>query len=239
MSKEKKRRAKIVLATANLGKLRELRSLLPSCLEVVGAAELGLSLPPETGNTFVENALLKARAAARATGCIALADDSGLEIDALGGRPGVHSAHYAGPNASAEENVRRVLEELEGVPLEQRTARFRAVIAIAAPDGREALSEGIVEGHISLSPRGEGGFGYDPIFVPEGEELTFAEMPLAEKNRRSHRALALEKALETLWRWSGCEEELAGLRDDHRSLPANDGAASEKHGKDKRMSSCY
>ncbi|MCX2726164.1 RdgB/HAM1 family non-canonical purine NTP pyrophosphatase [Thermomicrobium sp. 4228-Ro] len=195
---------RIVLATANPGKLREFRSLLPSCIDVVSAAELGIDLPPETGHTFAENALLKARAVARASGLIAIADDSGLEVDALGGRPGVHSARFAGEGATDAQNVAFLLEQLRGLPPTRRTARFRAVIALVAPDGHEALAEGTVEGTIVEAPRGQRGFGYDPIFRPLSEEHTFAEMTLEEKNRISHRARALERATAILREWLGC-----------------------------------
>lgn len=192
---------RIVLATANPGKVRELRKLLPPWIEVVTAHDLGVSLPPETGTTFRENALIKARAVSQATGLIALADDSGLEIDALGGRPGVHSAHYAGERATDAHNIARVLNELKEVPPERRTARFRAVVALVAPDGREAVTEGVIEGTITTEPRGRGGFGYDPIFVPLGERRTFAEMTEDEKNQLSHRAQALRGALPILLQW--------------------------------------
>jgi XTP/dITP diphosphohydrolase len=208
-----------VLATANPGKLREFRSLLPSCIDVVSAAELGVDLPPETGNTFAENALLKARAVARATGLIAIADDSGLEVDALGGRPGVHSARFAGEGATDAQNVALLLEQLRGLPPARRTARFRAVIALVAPDGREALAEGTVEGIIVETPRGRYGFGYDPIFRPLSEERTFAEMTLEEKNRISHPARALERATTILREWLGCVDvqEPRIADDDRRS----------------------
>lgn len=200
---------RIVLATANPGKIRELRSLLPPNVEVVSAPALGIRLPPETGETFVENALLKARVAAQESGLIALADDSGLEVDALGGRPGVHSARYAGEHADDAQNIARLLRELRHVPLSQRTARFRAVVAIVAPDGREAVVEGTVKGCIAEKPRGRGGFGYDPVFIPCGHDRTFAEMTLEEKNRLSHRAQALQRAVPILLDWLGCTGQAA------------------------------
>jgi XTP/dITP diphosphohydrolase len=200
---------RIVLATANPGKIRELRSLLPPNVEVVSAPALGIRLPPETGETFVENALLKARVAAQESGLTALADDSGLEVDALGGRPGVHSARYAGEHAVDAQNIARLLRELRDVPLSQRTARFRAVVAIVAPDGREAFVEGTVEGCIAEKPRGRGGFGYDPVFIPCGYDRTFAEMTLEEKNRLSHRAQALQRAVPILLDWLGCTGQAA------------------------------
>ncbi|MBO9350192.1 MAG: RdgB/HAM1 family non-canonical purine NTP pyrophosphatase [Thermomicrobium sp.] len=200
---------RIVLATANPGKIGELRSLLPPNVEVVSAPALGIRLPPETGETFVENALLKARVAAQESGLIALADDSGLEVDALGGRPGVHSARYAGEHADDAQNIARLLRELRDVPLSQRTARFRAVVAIVAPDGREAVVEGTVEGYIAEKPLGRGGFGYDPVFIPCGYDRTFAEMTLEEKNRLSHRAQALQRAVPILLDWLGCTGQAA------------------------------
>ena len=200
---------RIVLATANPGKIRELRSLLPPNVEVVSAPALGIRLPPETGETFVENALLKARVAAQESGLIALADDSGLEVDALGGRPGVHSARYAGEHADDAQNIARLLRELRDVPRSQRTARFRAVVAIVAPDGREAIFEGTIEGYIAEKPRGRGGFGYDPVFIPCGYDRTFAEMTLEEKNRLSHRAQALQRAVPILLDWLGCTGQAA------------------------------
>ncbi len=197
---------RIVLASSNPGKLRELQSLLPSEVEVVSAAEAGVTLPPETGSTFAENALLKARAAAQQSGLIAIADDSGLEVDALGGEPGVRSARYAGPRASDADNIALLLKRLEGVPEGRRTARFRAVVALAAPDGSEFLGEGVLEGQIVLAPRGQGGFGYDPVFQPLGENRTVAEMTLEEKNRVSHRARALRQVIEALHAWLDREE---------------------------------
>lgn len=216
---------RVVLATANPGKLREFRSLLPTCIDLVSAAELGVDLPPETGNTFAENALLKARAVTRVTGLIALADDSGLEVDALGGRPGVHSARFAGENATDAQNIALLLEQLRGVPPERRTARFRAVIALVAPDGREALAEGTVEGTIVEAPRGEHGFGYDPVFLPLSEQRTFAEMTLEEKNRLSHRARALERAVAILREWLGCAVE-----DESRTQSEKSSSGRRAHG---------
>ncbi|GBD18465.1 dITP/XTP pyrophosphatase [bacterium HR27] len=216
---------RVVLATANPGKLREFRSLLPTCIDLVSATELGVDLPPETGNTFAENALLKARAVTRVTGLIALADDSGLEVDALGGRPGVHSARFAGENATDAQNIALLLEQLRGVPPERRTARFRAVIAFVAPDGREALAEGTVEGTIVETPRGEHGFGYDPVFLPLSEQRTFAEMTLEEKNRLSHRARALERAVAILREWLGCAVE-----DESRTQSEKSSSGRRAHG---------
>ena len=186
---------RIVLATRNQGKVRELRDLLADLkVKVVPVSEFpGCPEVEETGETFEENALLKARAVAAFTGELALADDSGLEVDALGGRPGVRSARFAGPEASDEENNRKLLELLREVPAEGRTARFRSVVAIASPSGRAATAEGFCEGLIGFEPRGQGGFGYDPLFiVPDGS--TFAELDERTKNRISHRGLAFRNA---------------------------------------------
>ena len=153
---------------------------------------------PETGNTFAENAELKAKAAAQATGRIALADDSGLEVDALGGQPGILSSRFAGPEATDREKYMRILDLLEGVPDEERTARFKAAVAIATPEGETVLVEGTCEGRIAREPRGENGFGYDPIFYLPDLGLTMAQLPASEKNRISHRARALQSAKKVL-----------------------------------------
>jgi XTP/dITP diphosphohydrolase len=196
---------RLVLATTNPGKRRELRALLAGLgLEAVSPGALGLDLAvAETGATFEDNAILKARAFAAAAGLAALADDSGLEVDALGGFPGVASARWvAGPDA---ERVAALLARLGGVPLAERSARFRCVAALARPDGRVETADGRVEGRIAVAPRGAGGFGYDPVFVVEDGgltgERTMAELTADEKNRLSHRARAvraLRPALERL-----------------------------------------
>jgi XTP/dITP diphosphohydrolase len=156
----------------------------------------GLDWPEveERGETLEENALLKARAAAEAVGLPAIADDTGLEVDALGGAPGVRTARFAGPNSTYADNVTRLLHEMEGV--EDRRARFRTVVALVMPDGVELVAEGSLEGVIAGTPRGSGGFGYDPVFEVEGR--TLSEMDVAEKNRLSHRARALRDLAETL-----------------------------------------
>ncbi|MBI3990334.1 MAG: RdgB/HAM1 family non-canonical purine NTP pyrophosphatase [candidate division NC10 bacterium] len=190
----------LVIATGNEGKFEEIAGVL---------ADLGLrllpfwclsigSLPTEDGQTFEENAARKARAAADLTGKVALADDSGLEIEALGGMPGIHSARFAGEWADDEERNRCILELLKGVPSERRGARFRCVIAIAEPGGRLYLTTGICQGMIAPSPRGDHGFGYDPIFYLPEHGGTMAELGLALKNQISHRAQALAKAKEIL-----------------------------------------
>ncbi len=184
---------KIILATRNEGKLAELRRILGQALldlevELASAVDLGLREVDETGETFEENALIKARSAVAATGLPALADDSGLVVDQLEGMPGVRSARFAGPIADDEANLRLLLERLLGMP--GRSARFVCVAALVAPDGREWTAEGVLDGHIVDEPRGEGGFGYDPVFQPVGELRTTAEMSGEEKNAISHRGRA-------------------------------------------------
>lgn len=189
---------RLTLATTNMGKVREIERVLaalPVNVESVAAGDL----PPvvEDGETFTENACKKARHYAQHTGCLALADDSGLEVDALQGRPGVHSARYAGDAANDEMNNNKLLEALRDVPAEQRTARFRCVLAVAAPDGRCVTAEGICAGTIAFAPRGGQGFGYDPLFLlPDGR--TMAELSVTEKNVISHRGQALKKLAELL-----------------------------------------
>ena len=193
--------ARLVVASSNAGKLAELRALAGAlAAEVVGQSDLGVAAIAETEPTFLGNALLKARHAARATGSAALADDSGLEVDALGGAPGVYSARYAGERASAADNNARLLAMLAGVPPPRR-ARYRAVLVLVAgpEDPAPLVAEGRWEGRIATAPRGAGGFGYDPLFLPDDEERSVAELAPAEKNRRSHRAQALA-ALLAAWR---------------------------------------
>jgi XTP/dITP diphosphohydrolase len=184
-----------VLASSNPGKLRELEALLePLGLTLVTQSALGITPAAETGTTFLENALLKAHHAARLAGMAALADDSGIEVDALGGGPGVRSARYAGEHASDQQNLHKLLGALEGVPPERRTARYRCVIVYVrdAADREPVVGEGAWEGRILSVPRGSGGFGYDPIFQPKGSERSAAELEPLEKNAVSHRALALQ-----------------------------------------------
>jgi XTP/dITP diphosphohydrolase len=185
----------IVLASSNAGKLRELRAILePLGHELVPQGALGFDTPPETGVTFTENALLKARHAARLAQLPALADDSGIEVDALDGRPGVYSARYAGEHATDLQNLEKLLLELRGVGAERRTARYRCVIVLVrGPDDAEPLvAEGTWEGRILTVARGSGGFGYDPVFLPEGLDRTAAELEAPQKNFRSHRGKALQ-----------------------------------------------
>ena len=189
---------RVVLASGNAGKLREFSELLgASGLTLVRQSELGIVPPPETGTTFLDNALIKARNAARASGLPAIADDSGIEVDALGGAPGVYSARYAGEDAGDEANLAKLLAALEGLPPERRSARYRCVIVFVAhaEDSRPLVGEGSWEGHIIAERRGSGGFGYDPSFVPVGETRTVAEMPADQKNRLSHRGQAMRAFL--------------------------------------------
>lgn len=186
---------RIVVATGNRGKLAELARILDGLpVELVPMDELGLDSPVEDGDTFEANALIKARAAAEATGLPALADDSGLEVDALGGAPGVRSARYAAdedPGAAGDDaNNDRLVRELAGVPYGQRTARFVCAAALVAPDGRAWTERGTMEGRIIDTPRGENGFGYDPHFVADGETRTNGELTAEEKDARSHRGAA-------------------------------------------------
>ncbi len=192
---------RVVLATGNAGKQREFAALLaPLGFDVVLQTALGIPSADETGSTFEANALIKARHAARAAALPALADDSGIEIDALDGRPGVWSARYAGPTATDDDNNALLLRELAGVPPAARTARYRCVIAwVGHADDRAPLfAHGVWEGAIGAAPAGEGGFGYDPLFIPRGQHLTAAQMRAADKNAVSHRAQALGALLRLL-----------------------------------------
>ena len=194
---------RLLLATNNTGKVAEFRQLLAGCgWELVTPADLGLTIEvEETGQTYAENATLKAVEYVRAGGLVTLADDSGLEVDALDGRPGVLSARYAGADRTDQERVQALLQELASVPDDERTARFRCVIAIADTTGRVELVDGTIEGRIGHEPRGENGFGYDPIFLLPDRGMTTAELPPDEKNAISHRAVAAQKARTVLERW--------------------------------------
>ena len=190
----------LLLATNNPGKLREYTQLLSGCgYQLVAPADKGIDITvAETGNTFTENAVMKARTLAAASGLLTLADDSGLEVDALNGAPGVRSARYAGDDASDGDRIALLLKNLEGVPLEKRTARFRCVIAIADVAGTIRLAEGSVEGRVIFAPRGSHGFGYDPVFLLPELGKTLAELAPEEKNRISHRARAAATACDLL-----------------------------------------
>ncbi len=191
---------KLLLATNNPGKVRELRKLLADVpFELVTPAELGIELDvAESGETLEENARLKAMAFARAGGVLALADDSGLEVDALGGEPGVRSARYAGDNATDSRRVEYLLARLQSVPWAKRTAHFRCVIAIANPNEVLGLCPGELRGFITFEPRGGQGFGYDPVFYLPQFDKTLAELPPEVKNQVSHRAAAARRAREFL-----------------------------------------
>jgi XTP/dITP diphosphohydrolase len=185
---------RVVLASGNPGKLREFADLLAGKgLELTRQSELGIEPPPETGQTFLDNALIKARNAARLSGLPAIADDSGIEVDALDGAPGVHSARYAGDDASDAMNLDKLLRSLEGVPDARRGARYRCVIVFVrdADDEHPLIGEGTWEGWITAAPRGAGGFGYDPAFIPGGETRTAAQMSASEKHAVSHRGQAM------------------------------------------------
>jgi XTP/dITP diphosphohydrolase len=188
------RSLRVVLASHNGGKLAEFAALLaPLQLELVALTQFSTVAPEETGLSFVENAILKARHAARLSGLPAIADDSGLEVDALHGAPGIYSARYAGPQADDAANNAKLLEQLQGVPDPQRRARFRCALAFLRWDLDPAplISQGSWEGYIARSPRGAGGFGYDPLFMIGAGLQTAAELSPAEKNQQSHRGLAL------------------------------------------------
>jgi XTP/dITP diphosphohydrolase len=188
--------ARLVLATHNPHKVRELREILTPLVpglagaDVVGAADLAAPMPLEDEVTFAGNALLKARALARFSGLVAVADDSGLEVDVLGGAPGVFSARWAGGHGDDEANLRLLLDQLADVPPKHRGAQFTCAAAVAAPDGREHVVMGRMRGVLIHAPRGSGGFGYDPIFVAVGQDRTNSELTPEEKNAISHRAEA-------------------------------------------------
>ena len=205
---------RVLVATTNPGKVRELAAILAGLpVELVGLAEAAGApeLDPvpeveETGETFMDNALLKARGYAAWSGLPALADDSGLEVDALGGDPGVRSARYAGAGAGDEAgdeaNLAKLLEAMKGVPDAERTARFRCAAVLALPDGTSWEAEAAWEGRLLDSPRGDGGFGYDPVFVPDGWERTSAEVDAATKNAASHRAKAFAALRPAVEAWA-------------------------------------
>jgi XTP/dITP diphosphohydrolase len=186
----------LVVATLNRAKGRELLELLgdvPWSVRLLADVP-GATLPEETGTTYRENALIKARAAARATGTLALGDDSGLEVDALGGEPGLYTARFGGPGLDDAGRYTLLLERLRGVPPPRRTARFRCVLALVDPAGREDVVEGTVDGIVAEAPRGRGGFGYDPVFFYPPLGRTFGELTSAEKHRVDHRGAAVRAA---------------------------------------------
>ena len=191
----------VVLATGNAGKLREMREILaPWNVEVRSQGDYTRTAAEETGLTFIENALLKARHAAAASGLPAIADDSGLEVDALRGAPGIHSARYAGPGADDQANNERLLRELAGIAAAARTARYRCAMVFLrwAHDPAPVIAQAAWEGVIADAPRGSGGFGYDPLFLVDDGARTAAELAAEDKNRRSHRGRALRDLVDAL-----------------------------------------
>ncbi|MCR9268448.1 MAG: RdgB/HAM1 family non-canonical purine NTP pyrophosphatase [Hyphomonadaceae bacterium] len=185
---------KLIAATHNKGKVVELKDLFePLGFQVLSGLELDLDEPEETEFTFEGNALIKARTAAQATGAPALSDDSGLEVTALGGMPGVHTAIWAGEPRDFYKAMEKVERELIAIGAKDRSARFVSCLAVAWPDGHEVTFRGEVQGNLTWPPRGEMGFGYDPVFVPFGFDVTFAELEPAQKHAMSHRAVAFEK----------------------------------------------
>jgi len=193
----------VVLATKNLDKIKEIKEILKDLkIKVFTLKDFpNFPLVEEDKDTLEGNALKKARTIAKFTGKIALADDSGLEVEALKGAPGVFSSRFAGEDATYEDNNRKLLSLLKGIPPERREAAFRCVIAISDPQGNEKVVEGICKGKITEGNKGDNGFGYDPIFQPEGLTKTFAQMSPEEKNQISHRAKALKKVKEVLRKW--------------------------------------
>ncbi|MFP1779665.1 XTP/dITP diphosphatase [Lonsdalea quercina] len=192
---------KVVLATGNAGKVRELADLLADFgLDIVAQTELGVDSAEETGLTFIENAILKARHAARVTGLPAIADDSGLSVDALAGAPGIYSARYAGEDADDRQNLNKLLEAMQDVPDDQRTARFYCVLVFLmhADDPTPLVCHGSWQGTLAREPAGSGGFGYDPIFFVPDAGVTAAELTRSEKLSRSHRGKALRQLLDAL-----------------------------------------
>lgn len=186
--------AKLVIASHNKGKLREIDALIaPFDIEAVSAGDLGVEEPEETEDTFIGNALLKARASCLATSLPALADDSGLEVTALGGAPGIYSARWAGEPRDFYAAMTEVERQLVATGSSDRSARFICVLALVLPDGTEQVFEGEIRGNLVSLPRGTNGFGYDPIFVPEGKELTFGEMEPQAKHDMNHRSFAFAK----------------------------------------------
>jgi XTP/dITP diphosphohydrolase len=186
----------LLIATGNPGKVREYDELFAGLpITCISPAEIGIHLQvDESGTTYAENATIKAVAFARASGRVTLADDSGLDVDALDGRPGVHSARYGGPGLGDADRWRSLLKELVDVPWEERTARFRCVIAVASPEGEVTTVNGTCEGIIAFSAAGEGGFGYDPVFYLPDHGCTMAQLPAGVKNQISHRGRAAEAA---------------------------------------------
>lgn len=194
--------SKLLLATTNLGKIKEFCSLfeqIPFQITTPDKEQIILDVE-ESGSTFSENAYIKAIAYMKESGIISLADDSGIEVDALGGKPGIYSARYGGKSLNDKDRVELLLKNMEGVPWEKRTARFRASIVIAWPDGKAILKEGVFEGYIGYKPKGVNGFGYDPIFFLPQFGMTSAQLTKEKKNKISHRSIASKKILDHLQR---------------------------------------
>lgn len=190
---------KLVVASHNAGKVREIRALLaPFKVDVVSAGDLNLPEPEETGATFVANAELKAHAAAQASGFVALADDSGMSVNALNGAPGIYSARWAGPNKDFNYAMKRVADELGDNP--DRRAQFNCVLSLAWPDGHCESFEGTLHGTLVYPPRGTKGFGYDPMFVADGQTQTFGEMDAEAKHAMSHRAMAFHQLVDACFK---------------------------------------
>jgi len=196
----------VIVATRNRGKMREVREALKGLGLRIRTLSDFSNVPEieENGRTFIENALKKARYYSKYFGKVTLADDSGLEVDRLKGLPGVYSARYAGEKASSRENNEKLLREMEGVPISRRGARFRCVIAVVSPDGKELLVDGSCRGRIGLREKGRRGFGYDPLFVLPNYGKTMAELSLEEKNRISHRGKALKKIRKIIHSFLDC-----------------------------------
>lgn len=184
---------RLVVATHNPGKAREIHALLDGHYVVVTASELNLPEPAETETTFVGNAMLKARHAAQASGEVCLADDSGLSVAALDGAPGIYSARWGGPDKDFGIAMKKIEDRLEDLGASDRSAFFTSALAVAWPDGPCVVVEGRVDGRLTFPPRGDRGFGYDPIFIPDGRDQTFGEMDPIEKDSMSHRAIAFRK----------------------------------------------
>jgi XTP/dITP diphosphohydrolase len=198
-------KGKILLATRNKAKVKEYSKLLHGIpYAIVSLEDIGIAQDvEESGETFEENASIKAKTYASMSGLVAIADDSGLEVDALGGEPGVRSARYAGEGATDKRRIDCLISKMKNIPLEQRAARFRCVIAVATPGGEVKYCEGKCDGVITFEPKGENGFGYDPIFYLPDRKLTMAEISMEEKNKISHRGKAAAKARRLLQKWPG------------------------------------
>jgi len=190
----------LIVATRNRGKIREIREALKGLsIRIYALSDFdGVAEIEEDGKSFTENALKKARFYSKVFGKLTLADDSGLEVECLKGMPGIYSARYAGERASNRENNQKLLKEMEGIPLSKRGARFKCVMALVSPDGKEAMTEGSCKGRIGMRERGRRGFGYDPLFILPKYGKTMAQLPLKEKNRISHRGKALRRLRKTI-----------------------------------------